>query len=144
MSWGNKLLVAFLVFGALIGTLVYKCMQENFELVSKDYYADELRYQDKIDGASNASKISAVKVSTTANDVAIQLPKELNGKIIKGEAWFYCATNASYDRRLPIAINEEGVMLVEKNKLAKTNYTLKLNWQNNEEQFYSEQSFSLR
>lgn len=144
MSWGNKLLIAFVAFGVLIGTLVYKCMHQNFELVSGDYYADELKYQDRIDGFNNAGKLSPVQVSTAGNELAIQLPKELNGQVLKGEAWFYCATNAADDRRIPLAVNENGTMLVEKNKLAKANYVLKLNWENTDEKFYNEQAVSLR
>ena len=51
MTWGNKLLLVFAAFALLIGTLVYKCMQQNFELVSKDYYNDELQLykQKKLD-----------------------------------------------------------------------------------------------
>ncbi|MBG9378120.1 FixH family protein [Panacibacter sp. DH6] len=144
MSWGNKLLVAFIAFGALIGTLVYKCMHQNFELVSKDYYADELKYQDRIDGANNAGKLSAVQVSTTGTELAIQLPKELNGQVLKGEAWFYCATNAADDRRIPLTVDDKGIMLVDKSKLAKASYVLKLNWENTSEKFYNEQAVSLR
>jgi len=144
MTWGNKLLIAFIAFGALIGTLVYKCMQGNFELVSKDYYNDELSYQDKIDGTNNAAKLSTVQVLEEDATVAIQLPKELNGKPVKGEAWFYCANNSANDRRIPVAVNDEGVMLIDKSKLANTTYLLKLNWQSGDEKFYSEQRVALK
>ncbi|MEP7318229.1 MAG: FixH family protein [Panacibacter sp.] len=144
MNWGNKLLLVFIVFGALIGTLVYKCMQQNFELVSKDYYGDELRYQDKIDGVANANKLSTVRVTEDIADISIQLPKELNGMPLTGEAWFYCANNASNDRRIPLTVDNNGAMFIEKNKLAKTKYLLKLNWQSGEEIFYNEQSIELK
>jgi len=144
MTWGNKLLVAFLFFGALIGTLVYKCMSQNFELVSKDYYKDELRYQDKIDGTNNANKLSNVQLAQTDREVSIRLPKELDGLAVNGEAWFYCATNSLNDRKIPVQVNEEGLMKVEKSKLAKAHYQVKLNWQNGDEKFYNEQNFEVR
>ena len=53
MNWGNKLLITFLVFGAGISFLVYRSMHTNFELVEKDYYKSELRYQEIIDGTNH-------------------------------------------------------------------------------------------
>jgi len=49
MNWGNKLVLVFIVFGAFIGYLVYQAVNTKYDLVSKDYYKDELRYQEKID-----------------------------------------------------------------------------------------------
>src|SRR3954471_1809897 len=126
MTWGNKLLLVFVGFAFLIGTLVYKCMQQNFELVSKDYYNDELRYQDKIDGANNANKLSSIQIAQTSEEVSIQLPKELNGLVTTGQAWFYCATSASNDRKIPLATGGDGITKISKSKLARTNYQVKV------------------
>ena len=41
MSWGNKLLVAFIVFAAGMFYLVYRSVNTNYELVEKDYYKSE-------------------------------------------------------------------------------------------------------
>lgn len=59
MNWGNKLLVTFIVFGAGMGVLVYKSMNTTYELVEKDYYKKELRYQEVIDGSNRANALSA-------------------------------------------------------------------------------------
>jgi FixH len=144
MTWGNKILVAFIAFAALIGTLVYKCMQQNFELVSNDYYADELKYQDKIDGVSNANKLTVVQVKENLADVSIQMPKELNGMPVTGEAWFYCVNNAANDRKISLVVDDNGTMLIAKQKLAKTKYLLKLTWESGNEKFYNEQGIELK
>lgn len=138
MSWGNKLLLAFIVFAALMGTLVYMCTQENFELVSKDYYADELRYQDKIDGTNNANKLSDVVISQTDHELLLNLPKEHAGLAIKGDLWFYCPTNAGYDRKMPLQVNPEGQMQISKSALAHAAYRVKITWQSGSEKFYKE------
>ncbi|MDB5191011.1 MAG: hypothetical protein JWQ96_574 [Segetibacter sp.] len=144
MTWGNKLVFVFIAFAALMGTLVYKCMQQNFELVSKDYYNEELRYQDKIDGTNNANKLSNVKVDYSGDELHIHLPKELNGLALTGDALFYCATNSKFDRKLPLQVNDEGLMNVGLRILAKTNYILKISWQVGNEQYYNEQSVDLK
>jgi len=138
MTWGNKLLLVFAAFALLIGTLVYKCMQQNFELVSKDYYNDELRYQDKIDGMNNANKIGDVQLTDKGQQIAIQLPKEAQGLALTGQAWFYCATDSKKDRKIPLQVNDEGLMLIDKAKLAKAHYQVKLNWQTGADKYYIE------
>ena len=144
MTWGNTLLLVFVGFAVLIGTLVYRCMQQNFELVSKDYYNDELRYQDKIDGVNNANKLSGVHIAQTPEDVSIQLPKELNGLATTGQVWFYCPINASDDRRIPLEADDDGTIKIDKRKLAKTNYQVKLSWQTGNDKFYNEQALEVR
>ena len=71
MTWGTKLLLVFTAFALLMSTLVYMCMKQKFELVSKDYYKDELRYQDKIDGMNNANKIGNVLIQENQENVSI-------------------------------------------------------------------------
>lgn len=143
MNWGNKLILVFIVFAGLMGTLVYKCMNQNFELVSKEYYSDELRYQDKIDGMNNANKLSDVTIFKGAEQVNIQLPKELAGLTIKGEAWFYCPTNSINDRKILIDVNDENVFVIDKAKLAKTKYLVKLTWTVGADKYHTEKPLSL-
>ncbi len=140
MNWGNKLVVVFIVFAAGIGTLVYKAMTTKFELVSKDYYSDELRYQDKIDGQKNAAAISHVQISQDAEALLIDLPTEMKGMAITGEAWFYCKTDAVKDRKIKLAIDANGRQVIMKKQLTKGPYELKLNWQAGTNKYYTEQN----
>ena len=138
MNWGNKLVVVFIVFAAGIGTLVYKAVNTKFDLVSKDYYSDELRYQDKIDGLNNAAAISLVQISQDAEALIINLPSEMKGIAITGEAWFYCKTDAEKDRKIQLAVDPNGRQVIMKKQLIKGPYELKLNWQAGTNKFYTE------
>jgi hypothetical protein len=145
MTWGNKLVIVFLAFAGLMSTLVYKCMNQNFELVSKDYYNDELRYQDKIDGMNNANKLSGVTLTQAAtDDVVIKLPKELDGLSATGTVWFYCPTSSVNDRKIPLQVNDEGVMSVQRGLLAATNYLVKITWQIGDDKYYSEKLLAVK
>lgn len=125
MSWGNKLVVVFVAFVGLIATLVYSAMNTKFELVTKDYYKEELRYQEKIDGAANAASAGQLQLQQDAATITLQLPASLSEGLAEGEAWFYCKTDAKKDRRLPVRI-EEGRYSFDKDSFAKANYELKL------------------
>lgn len=58
MNWGKWIIVAFIFFAAFIATLVTVCMRQDVSLVSKDYYANELVYQDQIQRINNANQLT--------------------------------------------------------------------------------------
>ncbi|OYZ47929.1 MAG: hypothetical protein B7Y19_07425, partial [Sphingobacteriales bacterium 24-40-4] len=60
MNWGNKLVVVFVAFALFMGYMVYRALSTKYDLVSKDYYKDELRYQERIDGVKNAVALDSV------------------------------------------------------------------------------------
>lgn len=143
MNWGNKLVLVFVLFALLIGTLVYKAMHTKYELVSKDYYKEELRYQDKIDGKNNAAKIGRVAVTQDAEAVLIDLPAEMKGRKVEGEAWFYCKTDAQKDRKIALQTDTGGRQVILKKQLARGAFELKLNWQAGDEKYYTEQNITV-
>ena len=78
INWGHKIILVFVVFVSLIATLVYKSVHTNFELVTKEYYKDELVYQRVIDGTHNANRLAGVTTVTSDQQyVNVQLPEEM-------------------------------------------------------------------
>ncbi len=144
MNWGNKLIIVFIVFAALMATLVYKATHTKFELVSKEYYNDELTYQDRIDGAANSSKLGELSVTKNTAGVLLSFPNQMKNKIVKGEAWFYSKTDATQDRKIAITIDENAQQLIAFDQLAKAGYTIKINWTEGNKKYYSEKEINLR
>ena len=137
MSWGNKLIVVFIVFAALMATLVYKATQTKFELVSKDYYQDELRYQDKIDGAANAALEAPLLVGVKDGSVILEFPALQKNSNITGEAWFYCSVDASKDKRIELDVNTFGIQQIDAKRFRKGNYVVKISYEANGKKYYS-------
>ena len=52
ISWGNKIFILYTTFAISMIVLVYKCCQTNYDLVSANYYDEELAYQQLIDGSA--------------------------------------------------------------------------------------------
>ena len=59
ISWGYIITAGYLVFVTGIVFLVYKASSQKFDLVTKDYYEQELKYQDVSDESANTAKLSA-------------------------------------------------------------------------------------
>lgn len=144
MNWGNKLIVVFVLFAALICTMVYKAFQSKPHLVSEEYYKDELRYQDKIDGMANTAKLSDAIVSQDSTAVTIQLPKELNGNKIIGEVWFYSKTDEGKDKKFPLEVDSTGKQTILKKLLIKTGYQVKLSWKIDTTNYFTEKEITLK
>jgi glucan-binding YG repeat protein len=124
--------------------MVYKAFHSKPHLVSEEYYKDELRYQDKIDGMANTAKLSDAVVSQDSTAVTIQLPKELNGNKIIGEAWFYCKTDEGKDKKFPLAVDSTGKQMISKNQLLKTAYQVKLSWKIDTTNYFTEKEIILK
>lgn len=144
MNWGNKLLVTFLVFGAGMGYLVFRAMSTNFELVEKDYYKKELRYQQVIDGTARANSLSsAVTIQQSGNDILLQMPEEMKTAEVKGTAWFYCAYNSKNDRKFDVQLNNEAVQRIQGKRIAAGTYTVKIDWTANGQSYYAEKKVTI-
>lgn len=136
MSWGNKLIIVFIVFAALMATLVYKATQAKFELVSKDYYQDELRYQDKIDGAANAALEAPISIQVNDEIISIEFPDAQKNANITGEAWFYCSVDATKDKRFVLSVDSTGIQRIERKRLQKGDYQIKISYEINQKKYY--------
>lgn len=144
MNWGNKLLLVFIVFGLGMGYLVYRSMNTDFELVEKDYYKAELRYQQVIDASNQANQLSSpVNFEQTENGISVQLPAEMKNKTIAGEIFFYCAYDGSKDKKFTIQADTEGRQLIPLTAVLPGNYTVKIDWNVEGKRYYSEKLFSV-
>lgn len=142
MNWGNRLVVVFTAFVALIGTLVYKATHTKYELVSKDYYKDELRYQEKIDGMNNAAKAGNIQLQQSVSELQLTLPEQLKDVSGEADAWFYCRTNASLDKKVKARI-ENGMFRFDTRGWAAGSYELKLQFSDNSKSYYYTEPVSI-
>lgn len=128
-----------------MGYLVYRAIGTEFELVEKDYYKKELRYQQVIDGTERANTLStSVQLNQTAEGINLEFPKEMIGTDIKGTAWFYCAYDSKNDRKLSLELNTEAVQLFEKDKFSPGTYIVKIDWTSDDKTYYTEKGLTIR
>jgi tRNA/tmRNA/rRNA uracil-C5-methylase (TrmA/RlmC/RlmD family) len=138
LGWGTRVGLLYLGFVALIVTLVYKSMQQDFDLVSTDYYNEELKYQDVIDASRNQATLSSpVVISQRAEEVVMQFPTEFRQANITGTAQFYSKIDADWDKKFEIRIID-GICRIPTTTLAATTYQIKLKWWLDEKPYYQE------
>ncbi|MEO5595065.1 MAG: FixH family protein [Chitinophagaceae bacterium] len=143
MSWGYKLMVTFIVFAAMMGYMVYRCYGTNFELVEKEYYKSELKYQDVIDGSNNASALrTGPELTQTANDILLQMPDEMKNNPLSGSVLFYCAYNSKNDKTFSLGVDKNGVQSFG-HAVLPGKYIVKIDWTNNGRKYYAEKKLTI-
>lgn len=145
MSWGNKLLVTFIVFVAGMMYLVFRSMNTNYELVEKDYYKNELRYQEVIDGmkSSNALKTPLQIGQQEDGSIALQLPDEMRNTTVSGEIWFYCAYDSKKDKKFELKPDIDGVQHFKISAVDPGNYTVRVSWSDAGTKYYTEKPLNV-
>jgi hypothetical protein len=143
INWGARIAVLYGGFVVIIVLLVAGSMRQSFDLVSPDYYGQEIKYQQVIDAGKNSATLSApVAVKADAGQVIIDFPKDFSGKVLSGTVQFYSPVNAAWDKSIPMNVNNN-VMVVSKQALQPTTYKVKMNWSCEGKQYYQESEINL-
>jgi hypothetical protein len=138
MNWGKKILIVYVVFVLGIGFMVFKSSTQNTDLVTTDYYAKELKYQDKIDEVKRVSALSApVQYRIENNTLIIIFPKDFAGKKLLGEAELYCPSDEKKDIKKSFTVLDETLELAIPNG-SKGLYELHISWQDGGVNYYFE------
>lgn len=142
MNWGYKIILVFVIFAAGILTLVIKSMRTRVDMVTGDYYAEELKYQQNIDAQKNAHRLSdPVIVAQSSDSIEIIFPQECIGKELKGEITFYRPSDSRKDFTVPVQPDEYGKVLVSRARLDRGNYRIKVQWESEGIPYFLEKQF---
>lgn len=144
MSWGTKIILVFSLFVALMLTLVYKSYNTKFELVSKDYYKDELEYQKVIDASKNSADLSvSIEIKQDDRNFVIVFPDGIKSTDIAGDVHFYCPYNSENDIKFALKTKEDGTLIFNNETLKDGRYVLKVNCNLNGKPYFVEKDITI-
>ncbi len=142
ISWGTKIAILYSSFVVMIAVMVLKSNLQKVDLVSADYYAQELKFQEKIDGQNNMNALNINLECTGKNKRAsLAFPKEFAGQITNGELLFYRPSNSLLDLSVPLKLDSNGIQVIENKNFERGIYQLKLNFKINGTSYFREQQF---
>jgi len=130
-SWGHGVVIALLAFIVFILSMMFLFPngQKNSEMVTDNYYEEELQYQDVIDAKKRADDLPEKPTySQNANGIKISFPKDYNNS----NTTVKFVLNRTDDQNLDIKKSEQldanQSILVPAQVLKMGNYTLRLMW----------------
>lgn len=141
MNWGLRIILLYTAFIGGMLFLVYKCTQQSVDLVSTDYYAQELKFQDKIDRLNNSEQQDvklAVAYNSENKNIQITFPANSTPQNTTGEIVLFRPDNSKLDFKIPVDITG-GVQNIPTQKLTKGLWRVKSSWSTNDTPYYQEE-----
>ncbi len=139
MNWGFKITILYVGFVALILSMVSMAMRQKVDLVSKDYYEQELKYQDKIDRKNRTHSLKEpLSWEVKQGTLVLKFPGEFNGEKINGSIYFFRPSDAAMDKTIPVTTDTSVVLNISTNQLKKGLYKMQISWEVNKEEYYNE------
>jgi len=134
INWGIGIVLAFIGF---ISFILYFVIQMNtnekydHDLVTEDYYKEELEYQDDINSLVNANNLKEnIAYEKTNEGLLIKFPKNLDINKITGKVFLYRPSNKQLDIETDISLSEPN-LLIPDNRLVDGRWNIKIDWQYN-------------
>jgi len=113
------------------------------DLVTTDYYAKELKYQDRIDETTRANELSApLQYRVIDNQLTIAFPADFSGKALTGEAVLYCPSDEGSDKRQSFSV-ENSTVVIPLSDMRKGYYEIQVSWKSGGIAYYAEKKMAL-
>ncbi len=145
MNWGWKITLVYIAFIAGILSMVFKARSERVDLVAADYYAQELKYQERMDASSNANELfSFISIHVKNGQIQVQLPIQHAGNIEDAKVHFYCPSDARKDKEVLLNPDENSQQVLPMETIAPGNYIAKMQWRSQGKDYFIEKKVKIR
>lgn len=132
LNWGTGIVLAFVGFIAFIMYFIVSMNVDDkydHDLVSDDYYGDELKYQADIDKLKNANDLSTnISYERTEEGLKINFPEDIDYKEITGNMFLYRPSNKQLDFETAISLSNSYLLIPDK-RLVDGRWNIKIDWQ---------------
>jgi len=111
LNWGHKIAIVYTVFVGFMVFMLILSMQEDHELVTQDYYEQELQVQKKINASKNLGDAGfEVEITPADGEVLIYIKGMDSPENTIGKVNLYKPDDASLDESISLKLNEAGQM----------------------------------
>jgi len=138
-NWGYRVALLYLSFAGLIIYLVSRSMSEKIDLVAPDYYAQELKYQDKIESTENNNTLTEpLAVNVNDSGIVITYPKDLKRDVIAGNILLFRPSDKTKDINVPVNAGSRFIQVIGTEQLLSGMYIVKVDYSAAGKKYYSE------
>lgn len=144
LNWGSGIAIFYTCFVLAFVFLVFKSTQYDNSLVSNDYYADDLKYQEHFDKLLNSSLlVQDLKIWNKTQKQEVELLFPAIGGEVKGEIHFFRPSDSKLDFKIAIKTDAENVQSIPTNGLKQGLWKVKVDWQAAGKAFYTEEAIRI-
>lgn len=132
-------IVVFLIATITLGVII---SQQNYDLVTKNYYEKDLGYQKEIDTRQRTGALAekpALELDRAAKVCNVTFPARPDYSQVSGEVTFYRISHAANDITHPLSLNTEGRQYISVSDLKRGQWIAKLRWTESGQEYYVEE-----
>ena len=143
-NWGYGIALFYSTFVVVLLYFVVQSTQQDNSLVSDQYYADDIHYQQHYDKLRNAQALAKdLDISRLAEQEAIYLefPEDLGP--VSGKVQFFCPSDSQADFSTPVQTGAGFSQTVSSKDLKRGLWRIKVDWQAGGKAYYREEAITL-
>lgn len=143
--WPLGVIAAFVIFISGTIGLVVMAASHKAELVSDNYYDQEIKYQNRIDSLGRAQQLgglASMAIDAGSGRITISLPPAQVRSGVAGRIQLYRPSAAGADRTLSLAPDENGLQFVDLKGLLPGLWKMRVSWTAEGRDYSIERSFT--
>lgn len=145
--WPLGIFIAFVIFISGTATLIVVACMHRTDLVSTNYYEEEIRYQGQMDRLERAKQLNE-KVSVTydagRNLITVSLPPEHARQAATGGIQLYRPSAAGLDQRLKLQLDANGLQTIDAARLRAGLWKVKVFWTVGGEEYFIDEKVNVK
>lgn len=138
--WAIISVFALFITGTM-GLVIMACSQR-VDLVSSDYYEQEIKFQGHLDRARRAQRLAAgalVAYDGGKHQITIALPAEQVRQTVIGRIQLYRPSAAGLDRQFQLELDPNGVQSLATEELLPGLWKVRVSWTAGNQEFFIDQ-----
>ena len=140
--WPYGIILTFVLFiGGTVSLIVFASSQQ-VDLVSPNYYEQELKYQQRIDGLDRAKQLgnrASVSYDATSQRLTVCVPAEQVREKLAGQIQLYRPSAAGLDRELKLSPDANGIQTIDSANLERGLWKVRVSWNAGGQDYFVDQ-----
>ena len=140
--WPVCIIAVFVLFFAGTVGLVVMAFSQKVDLVSADYYEQELKFQgriDRVERTRNAATQGSVAYDAANHCITVSLPAKQTHREVWGGIELYRPSAAGMDRAVRLQPDTNGVQRLDATGMAPGLWRVRVTWTAEKENYYLDQ-----
>ncbi|MBK7764515.1 MAG: FixH family protein [Bacteroidetes bacterium] len=143
MNWFHKLMLVLILFIAMLSFMVWRSSKAKLDLVTDNYYEEELKYQDRIEHTANNDDLQEqVNIEKLEDNLIISFPDNISIQEVSGKVNLYFAANKANDKSFDLLLDQNHKQRIDIDNRS-GNYTIQISWQYQNKTYFTEKKIFL-
>jgi len=138
MNWGKGIVVAFILFAGFLAVMVTIMMREDIGLVSKQYYQDDLQFQQQYERKQNTENLELKPSVSVEESKYLKVYFPSVSFVEGGEVTLFRPSSDKLDQQFALKASADSIQVFTLKPLMPGAYRVKMEWKTEGKEFYLE------